>query len=181
MNIHPAFVHFPIALLCLYVVLEIIRTKKLVVNEAFYNFKAFLAIIGTISVYVTLQTGEMAAELTRSDKSILPILRTHSQFAEWTTNIFTVIALSYVVVLISNYWKNRNKAQSLFSHKYFSKIWHVLEIISGFIQKPFVIVILALAGLIFISITGALGGLMVYGSNADPFVHFVSQLFFGSK
>lgn len=181
MNIHPAFVHFPIALLCLYVLLEIVRTKKLLANEAYVNFKAFLVIVGTISVYFTLQTGEMAAELTRSDKSILPILRMHAQYAEWTSNIFTLIASSYAVTLISKYWKGHSKLQSIFTNKIFYKIWHILEIIAGFIQKPVVIVILALAGLIFICLTGALGGLMVYGSNADPFVHFVSQLFFGTK
>jgi uncharacterized membrane protein len=181
MNIHPAFVHFPIALLCLYVLMELIRTRKSVASEAYANFKALLVIVGTISVYFTLQTGEMAAELTRTDKSILPILRTHAQYADWTSKIFTLIALSYAVVLISKYWKNKNKLQSLFSHKYFMKVWSVIEVVTRFVQKPYIIVILALAGLVFLVITGALGGLMVYGPNADPFVHFVSQLFFGSK
>jgi hypothetical protein len=57
-----------------------------------------------------------------------------------------VIALSYVLEL---FWPN----------KY-----------SAYLHRPYIIVPLALLGLIAVTITGGLGGAIVYGTHFDPFM-----------
>ena len=161
MNIHPIFVHFPVALLTVYAILELIRPKKLLASHAYTAIKAFLVILGTLAAYVAAETGDMASELMRGQSSVRTILRLHENFAAWTQIIFTVIAASYIVVLISRRWKRIP----------------VITAVAEFIQRGPVIIVLALGGLVFVTLTGALGGLIVYGPTADPVMSLVANLF----
>jgi uncharacterized membrane protein len=73
MNLHPIFVHFPIALLTIYALLEVFIPLKvkvfkvckwqntklyaLLVNPIWKHIKAFLVIFGAVTVIPTLLTG----------------------------------------------------------------------------------------------------------------------------
>jgi uncharacterized membrane protein len=57
MNIHPIVVHFPIALLTLYGVLECVRWKKVMDFMHAFHVKATLVIAGTLGAIVAYISG----------------------------------------------------------------------------------------------------------------------------
>ena len=57
-------------------------------------------------------------------------------------------------------------------------IWETLGKIESLVLESFIVALAALAGLIAISITGALGGAIVYGPDVDPVVSLVYHLLF---
>jgi uncharacterized membrane protein len=60
-NIHPAFVHFPIALLLLYTVVEILPLKQWFARVPWTAIRNFLLTVGTVSIVPTVVTGLLAA------------------------------------------------------------------------------------------------------------------------
>ncbi|KHO51327.1 MAG: hypothetical protein QT04_C0044G0036 [archaeon GW2011_AR11] len=63
LNIHPIFVHFPIALLSLYAVMVLIRFRKVMGLPYWSYAKAILAIAGTLGAFAALQTGSLVGAL----------------------------------------------------------------------------------------------------------------------
>lgn len=172
MNIHPIFVHFPIALLTLYSVLELAYIKRLRALPYLFYTKAILVITGTIGAFASIQTGEMAAE-GLTGESMLNLIRIHSDWANYTIWIYGILAASYLVA-----WLNTWGAFTMWIAKqnFVGKVWKLLASVQHFfIQTPFVI-LLALAGLTAVTITGALGGAIVYGPEIDPIVSFIHKL-----
>ena len=100
MNIHPIFVHFPIAFLTAYALAEIVWYKKITIQEWWWNLKATLLTLGTLGGFLALQTGEMAEEL-RGHSNIIEI---HSTYAAITMWIFSIILFAYIVRFIELYW-----------------------------------------------------------------------------
>jgi uncharacterized membrane protein len=135
--LHPIFVHFPIALLTMYAVLELIRFKKVLAKPYWFFVKAMFVIFGALGAAAAYMTGPDA--LARS-----PLGREHSNFATLTLILFAIIGCAYLLE-----WKRPNKY-------------------SKFILRPYIIIPLALIGLAAVTITGALGGALVYGTNFDP-------------
>lgn len=177
MNIHPIFVHFPVALFTLYSLTELIRFRKLTVNSNWILIKAFLVIVGTLSAYATILTGEAAEHLyLQSHPGMENVVETHQFFALSTTVIFTIISVTYLVRLIktSGY---EQKVKNIFGLK---QLWQPITLVSGFLGRPAVAIVFALIGLCAITITGALGGSLVYGPDVDPFVSFIYRLLVGS-
>ena len=58
------------------------------------------------------------------------------------------------------------------------KIWNWLVAVQTLLFKPWLLFLLGLAVLIAITITGSLGGALVYGPEIDPVVSFIYHLFF---
>lgn len=171
-NVHPIFVHFPIALLTIYALFELLYFKQ--IRNLAYTFyiKAFLVVAGSAAAFVTLQTGEWAAEGLESGP-MRQLIETHSNWADIATGIFTVLAASYAIA-----WLNRSPGFAAFVGRtpWLRGIWLLLTKLQKlFIETPLV-VILALGGLAAITITGALGGSMVYGPDVDPVVSFIYHL-----
>jgi uncharacterized membrane protein len=176
-GLHPILVHFPIALLSLYAILECLRFKKLLAWQPFFYIKAFLVIVGGLAGIAAYSTGPegMAVNGWSGYASMVgsngrpfvdQIVNMHSNFASLTLGIFSVIAVSYLVVWIQKIRPIQHSA------------WSVILKIANFIQKPAVIILLALLGLLAVTITGALGGSIVYGPNVDPVVSYAYHLFF---
>ncbi|MES2213932.1 MAG: DUF2231 domain-containing protein [Patescibacteria group bacterium] len=139
MNIHPIIVHFPVALLSLYAVLELVRFRKVMEKPYWFYIKGALVIFGSL--------GSLAAYATGPEGKPAPrILEMHATFATATLFIFAVIAFSYLFQ-----WCKPNKY-------------------SAFIHRSYIIIPLAVIGLICVTVTGALGGAMVYGTHFDPFM-----------
>ena len=169
MNIHPIFVHFPIALLALYAILETIHFRKLIYKIEFFYIKFFLLATGTIGAFFALATGDDAEKLHRDVRSLVHV---HSNFATITTIIFCILLAIYVFD-----WVNLVFGEKLEVSKY-SKIWNLKKLIIHKIFPGPVIILLAILGLITLLITGALGGAIVYGVTGDPFTAFVYKIFF---
>jgi len=168
--IHPLFVHFPIGMLVVYGLLELIRFRFVLRELYWFYIKASLSIFGTLLAYFTLATGDGAEHYIRQtgndfQRSLVDV---HAGFAGTTTIIFSIAAFAYLIE-----WLHRiPKTNNFFSLK-FPKVYEILMKISLFIRKPFIIMPLAVLGIILMTITGGLGATMVYGPDVDPIVHAI--------
>lgn len=164
MNLHPILVHFPIALLTVYAVMELLRFKKLTSQPYWWYCKALFVIIGATSAVAARQSGELIKDEFLQTK-FGPVVEVHGSFATYTTIYFVIIGLIFVAA-----WLFRARAQ-------FANYLPGVEQISIFTDSSFMIP-LALIGLFAISITGALGGIIAFGPDIDPLTKFLYQSIF---
>ena len=178
MNIHPLFVHFPIALLTVYSALEIIAYAWPSIRRRSWLFpvNAFLLFVGVLAAFAALITGNLAQGYV-ADGPRAFILEVHSPFALATTLVYLLLAAAYLIRLFERegWWDHMASSYALLGW-----IWRVKKSIAHIVLDTGLLSLLALLGLIGMSVTGALGAAMVYGSDVDPFVTFVYRLFWAN-
>ncbi len=168
-QLHPVVVHFPLGLLTIYALLEIIPIKKMQQDPKWIFAKRLLLFIGTIGVCIALSTGEE-----RGGENIKAgtVLGYHSLFATVTTWIFGLLAGSQFVLATTG-WVTRMVTK----REWMYVIWKIIERVARIISMRPIVIAASIAGLILLTMTGALGGGMVYGPEADPMVSMVYRLF----
>lgn len=191
MNLHPLFVHFPIALLVLYALIEVglplkIRLYRLckwerapwfqsMLSPVWVSIKSFLVIIGTVLAFPTLQTGEVAEHIYRQQalspesfiqSSIGRLIEMHGTFATLSVILFSILSVGYVARAVTQLPTTYHSFQ------------HVCMYIQRIILHPIVRTLLALVGISLITITGALGGAIAHGPKTDPVVEMIYGWFF---
>ncbi len=174
MNIHPIFVHFPIALFTIYALFEIIRIKRFEQTDTVNYIKSAFLIIGSISSMLAIQTGELVGEVMENGPQG-KLVETHAFFAVGASYIFGILAIVYLVWLVE-------KTQ-IFA-KYTANgigqtIWNLLLKIKSIFWKKGILILLAVVGLFFITVAGSLGGALVYGPDVDPVVKIFYTIFVG--
>ena len=175
MNIHPLFVHFPIAFLVAYAIMELIHTDRLNHSDTYVAIKGFLVIIGALSAYVALSTGEIAEGILLANRpDLAKLVETHSTFAGASTTIFSILALSY---LIKFFLDSKHTSAPILTSEPFAKALGALRWYSEAIREHVLGQMLALAGIICITITWGLGAAIVYSPNVDPLVNFIHSSF----
>ncbi len=165
-NIHPLLVHFPVALLSFYAVLEIISFKK--VRSIFWIFyvKAVLVIGGFIGGLLASSSGEAIEHNFPMKENLIEI---HSFWAGTTNVIFGIIAVVYLIV-----WIHKSNIIKLLPETVMGKIWRMKVMVAEkILYARSMMLILAMAGIIAVTITGALGASIVYGPEIDPIVKFI--------
>ncbi len=170
-NIHPIFVHFPVALLTVYSLLEIFRLKIIRNRPEWFYIKATILILGIITAFLALQTGDIARNLIK-DPVLLSIITKHEFWAKVTFIVYGLAAAAYFVS-----WVNKFNFQFL-KGRIIGSIWKLGTVVASFLMNPAVTVVLAIAGLAALTITGTLGGSIVYHSHLDPISSFIFHLFF---
>ncbi|MBX4211355.1 MAG: hypothetical protein KW806_00970 [Candidatus Yanofskybacteria bacterium] len=164
-NIHPIFVHFPIAFLFVYSIVKILPLQKWLPRISWKQIERTLLVIGTLGALVANQTGEIAEHLLEVDHQIVEM---HSFFASLTIFLFGILLIGEIIqVLNKDYisqWKLDRRIKS------FSII------IEKLICNKLISILLILMGLITLTLTGLLGGILVYGTTADPFAEIVLRL-----
>ncbi|MBX4200336.1 hypothetical protein KW790_02665 [Candidatus Parcubacteria bacterium] len=140
MDIHPIIVHFPVALLTFYSVFELIRFERVLSKPYWFFIKAVLVIFGELGAIVAFMTGP--------EEGGGALIDMHERFAIMTLIIFGIISLHYLLRWLR--------------HEGYHLRLPTLP--------SFLLVTLALAGLFAITITGGLGGALVYGTHFDPFM-----------
>jgi uncharacterized membrane protein len=163
-NIHPLVVHFPIALLLTYSVIKILPVRKWFPSVAWKDIERVLLVFGVLGAFASLSTGELAEELTNQNEKLV---ETHAFFAVFST-------WTYGALLIGE------AAQIFNARKYVLKGFEFVTTITTYIEKYICMreiqVTLALLGLLAITVTGMLGGIMVYGTSADPLAPYLLTL-----
>lgn len=171
-NLHPMIVHFPIALLVVYVWAELVSLHpKLRYNKTMYYIKLVLLWIGTVWAIAGVLSWEAAAWTGKKNA----LVHEHEEFAEMTRNIFVVLSIIYAAKLYS-YEKNTAFAKALPPF-----VQNILAWIAKYTQKFFLTHILAIAGMFTISVTGALWGAITHGKNIDPMVKWAVDTFVEPK
>lgn len=155
-NIHPIFVHFPIALLFVYSLIKILPLKRWIPSIAWKDIERIFLFIGVLGAFLGLTTGESAEHLMRPNHQLVEM---HSTFASLSTWVYGLL-LAGEVLAIGIPWVSKNVQ--------LPKLFALLTRIKDILMNPFVAITLAIVGLIAISITGMLGGIITYGVNADP-------------
>lgn len=159
-NLHPIFVHFPIALLFLYSIIKILPLKKWFPNVNWLHIERVLLSVGVLGAFAALTTGETAERLVRPNRQLV---EAHSTFAATATWLYGFL-LAGELAMIFNTVK--------FSFIKMGK-WMWLSLVLGFVERvfcnPVFSKIVALLALVTISLTGLLGGVIAYGVTADPF------------
>ena len=166
MNIHPLLVHFPIAFFIAYSVLEILPFKKLKREPYWFYIKALFVILGCFGALAAGITGSIAENQYAEDGSLIEL---HSRINLLASASFAVLALGYFIGLLKR--ANVNFAN-------FNSLGRLASLYENIVLETPLIYFFVITGFILISIGGALGGAIVYGSNFDPFTHFVYSLFF---
>lgn len=171
MNLHPIFVHFPVALLTLYAILELLRFKKLTNWQPFFYVKMAMVFFGTLGTLPSLVSGD-AIEHQFGVGQARTLVETHAGWAIGSTWIFGLITLFYLIT-----WINRTGALSKITQdKIVAPLWKLLTRLSDAVIKRNLVIALALIGLLAITITGALGGAIAYGPDIDPAAQFFYNL-----
>ncbi len=163
-NIHPIFVHFPIALLFLYSIIKIIPFKKWFSKVTWDYLGFIILLIGVLGAFVARYTGEIAEELIQKNRQLIEV---HSTFAGISTTIFGLLLLGEILILLT---------PKIFGKINLPKTSEYVLFIQKVLTHRFVVILLAFLGLISITITGLFGGTIVYGTTADPFAPIVLKL-----
>jgi uncharacterized membrane protein len=163
-NIHPIFVHFPIAFLLLYSFIKIVPLYKWFPRVAWKQVGLVLLLAGVIGAFVANSTGEIAEHLVRPDHNLVEM---HATFASISTWVYGLLLIGEVLSVLTI---------NIIPKIGIPKLTSFLVSIQKILTNRTLSIILALAGLVAISVTGLLGGVMVYGTTADPIAGVVLQL-----
>lgn len=161
-NIHPIFVHFPIALLLIYSVFKILPLSRWMPKVEWRQIERVFLLLGIMGAAAAIFTGEIAEEIARPDHQVVEL---HSTLAWISALIYGSLLLGEFASVVKSYVQNN------------SSLLRVLVLFERVLCNKVISVILALAGLIAITLTGMIGGVMVYGLSADPFSGFILKLF----
>ena len=164
MNIHPLVVHFPIALLFLYSVIQLLPLRTWFPRVEWKQIERVLLVVGFFGALVALATGDTAEHIFHPNRQLVEM---HSTFAGLATVLYGALLSGEILTIINpkilpkiSYTWIRNiliSLEKLLCNKTFSKT-------------------ISLVALIAISTTGLLGGVMVYGATADPVAGIVLKM-----
>jgi uncharacterized membrane protein len=98
--LHPLVIHFPIALLLiapLFVVVgAVISPPK---GRAFLMSALILMVLGTVSVFLAVETGEAAGQVAGLTPAIKATLKQHQDLAETTRVLFSLLTVAFAALL----------------------------------------------------------------------------------
>ena len=98
-NIHPIFVHIPIAFLAVYSIVTIIPFHKFLPRIMWRDVRLIILIAGVIGAFFALGTGELAEHLVKPNHNIV---ETHALFASLSTWLYAILLLGEISA-----WYNR--------------------------------------------------------------------------
>ena len=106
--LHPLLVHFPLVLLLiapLFVLAGLVLFQQ---RSSLYGCALAMVLLGTLSLYITASSGEMAGEkLTKLSAETVQTLETHYELAELAEKIFlglSAAALALYMLLVFSKW-----------------------------------------------------------------------------
>jgi len=98
--LHPLVVHFPVALLLTAPLLVLLGLALPRAGRGFLNAALAVMILGSAAAWVAVGTGEAAGELATRTPAVRAVLEHHEELAEATRNVFTLLTLTFAVLLL---------------------------------------------------------------------------------
>lgn len=163
-NLHPIFVHFPIAFLFLYSVIKVLPFEKWLPSVNWAQIQRFLLLIGVLGAFAALQTGEIAEEMARPDNRLV---ESHAFFANVASWLYGALLIGEILNVIG---------QRIMMLSKYPMILKTVTFLKNILVEKTFSKILASLGFIAIFVTGLLGGVMVYGTSADPLANIVLKI-----
>src|SRR5579864_1239830 len=98
--LHPLIIHFPIALLLIAPIFIVVGAALTPAKGRSYLIAAMvLLLVGTASIFVTVETGEAAGKLAERAPGMELVLETHESLAERTQAVFSVLSVIFLALL----------------------------------------------------------------------------------
>jgi len=164
-NLHPIFVHFPIALLVIYSVIKVLPVRRWLPRVAWKDIERLLLVFGILGAFAALATGDTAEHLLKANRQLV---RAHSRFAVISTWLYGALLLGELAEIVSGMPRLAEKVGSIGRS--------ILALLKKYLADLWTSKAIALAALVGITLTGLLGGAIVYGTTADPFAAFILKL-----
>ena len=152
-------------MLLIYSVIKIVPLKKWFPRVAWRDIERVLLVVGVFGAFAALATGDTAEHLVHPNRALVGM---HSTFAGIATIIYGALLAGEIAAVI-----NVQKYVYGKSWKWVASILNFVEVV---LCNPVFSAILALLGLVAISVTGLLGGTIAYGLTADPVAPFVLKI-----
>lgn len=176
MDLHPIIVHTPVALLTLFALCEILTIIPSVRrSKSFFWIRAFLLGVGFLATFAATASGDNAWHMNRA--TVNPYLvHTHEEYAGMTQIAFGILSAIYLLEIF---------AQDIFRPETRLGAWVLkwratrigmikARLGTWFMRNVWVTILGSLVGLTLVTITGALGGAVVYGPQAkDPVIPWI--------
>ena len=143
-HIHPAIVHFPIALLTvapLLVLLGLVWTEQ---RRGLHAAALLLLMLGFGGLLLALESGDAVERYARATPALMAGLREHEQAAQWATLLFGLLGASFAVLWLLPLLRKRELSRPLQSGLLVA--W----------------LLLSAAGVMALARTGHLGGHLVH-------------------
>jgi uncharacterized membrane protein len=163
-NIHPIFVHFPVALLFVYSVVKILPLQKWFPQIIWRDIERMLLVVGVLGAFASLATGETAQHILQPNRQITHMHSLFASAATWCYGLLLAGELLLVLIPI------------ILPKMRMPKVTAWLVYIQTILTSTLVSTSLAFIGLVTLSVTGVLGGVLVYGTTADPIAGIVLKL-----
>ena len=106
MNLHPLVVHFPIALLSVYTLLEVYRWWRPSHGNKLVITKLLLLVIGVIGGRVAAVTGELVEDLLKRSEWER-IVEAHESAANISITLYTILLVVTILIVAENYVRHR--------------------------------------------------------------------------
>jgi uncharacterized membrane protein len=98
-GLHPLIIHFPIALLLVAPIFIVLGALLRRTGRSFSLAALFLMVLGTVAVFIAVETGEAAGELADRTPQVMQVLQHHQELADLTRSVFVALTVIYAVVL----------------------------------------------------------------------------------
>ena len=164
MNLHPLLVHFPIALLTLYAVLELGR--KFLKQDFWFYVKAVLVVCGVTGAGMAILSGLLIESQFSNATAAVEL---HSHIQEAASFFFGLLAVGYSISWLQRYLKIDFGARFGTVGVWAAKYEHLV------LETP-VVYLLTLLAMTLIFVGSALGGAIAFGANVDPFTQIIYGL-----
>lgn len=157
-DLHPIVVHFPVALLTLYSLMCVLPLSRWFSAMNWKHIRVVFLSVGVVGGIVAIITGKIAEKISAPMEDIVEL---HTFFA-------LVTVVTYGLLLVGD-----GVFTWLFGEKRQIPLLLSLQSVLG---QRIIKIVLAIIALSTLTITGMLGGVMVYGTISDPLAAPVLKL-----
>ncbi len=112
-HIHPAMVHFPIALLTVVPLLVLLGLVWPAQRRGIHTSALILLVLGFGGLILALESGQAVERYARATPALLAGVRDHELAAQWTTLIFGLLGAAFAVLWALPLLRKRELSRNL--------------------------------------------------------------------